>query len=316
MTAPGVAVMAVLTGTIATGNRTIAGRVFDDRNGNGKQDANEPGVAGVPVVINGQVVAATDSGGRFTVPVIAGASLSVVPPAGWQWLGNPLPADTPGNASIPLHQVETPAAQVAAVTGGVASGLVVIVLAGLLLFNGFTSLSQAAAVRSLEKTYRRQKSQELELRMARELAEHRARLEQRLQADLDAWREMLAQLLADVGLSTSSGYMQEISASPCPHFSVPGSDGKLYVFATDPDQPNGRRWQDRLFRRDRVIPLDASLSHFARIDAQVLWDHLVKTHPEVYGATAHPPVLSSDTTWYLIITMPRQVAIRRGRAKK
>lgn len=213
---------------------------------------------------------------------------------------------------IPLHRQDLPAAQAAAIAGGVTNGVAFVVLAGSLVFVGMMLMSGTSAIRSFEKTYRRHKSQELELLMAREMAEHRARLDQRLQADPNAWREILAQLLADAGLNASSGYMQQMSVAPCPHFAVPSAEGRLYMFATDPDQLNNRRWHDRLFRRDRVIPLDASLSRYARIEAQVLWDHLVKTHPEVYGTVVHPLMLPSDATWYLIITTPRQIAVRHG----
>jgi hypothetical protein len=54
----------------------ITGRVWLDRNGNGQQDASEPGVAGIPLALAPQVVASgeasdivltttTDAAGRF-----------------------------------------------------------------------------------------------------------------------------------------------------------------------------------------------------------------------------------------------------------
>ena len=50
----------------------IQGRVFFDQNGNGQDDANEPGVAGMKVQLGGDRSATTDAGGRFQFDVNSG----------------------------------------------------------------------------------------------------------------------------------------------------------------------------------------------------------------------------------------------------
>ena len=275
----------------------ITGRVFDDRDGDGAQDADEPGVAGVPVVVDGQVVGATDAGGRFSLPLPAPgrALLSIVPPEGWEWPGEPLSIEEileVGDVAIPLHRLEsavTPAATAATVTGGVA---VVALLVGL-AFNGFASLTQAAAVRSLQQTYRRQKSQELELVMAHEIAARREQLRERLASGPNAWREIVRQLLADARVASDTTLIDvsDISATPYPSFVVTGN-GWEYVFTTAPGRPRGVR---ALRRRERVVSLDAALSLFARIEAQALWDHLAQ------GLRGEQTTLPRDVAWYLVV---------------
>jgi len=68
---------------------SISGRVWEDLNGNGVQDPNEPGKAGVPVVLysdSGAVAAGTVTDGdglyRFDVPRGEGAYVQVEPPGG------------------------------------------------------------------------------------------------------------------------------------------------------------------------------------------------------------------------------------------
>jgi hypothetical protein len=50
----------------------IQGRVFFDQNGNGHDDINEPGVAGMKVQLGGDRIAMTDAGGRFHFDVNSG----------------------------------------------------------------------------------------------------------------------------------------------------------------------------------------------------------------------------------------------------
>lgn len=50
----------------------IQGRVFFDQNGNGQDDVNEPGVAGMKVQLGGDRSAMTDAGGRFRFDVDSG----------------------------------------------------------------------------------------------------------------------------------------------------------------------------------------------------------------------------------------------------
>ena len=61
---------------------TARGHVFEDTNGNGVQDAGEPGLAGVPVS-NGCEVSVTDADGAYEVPVAPGQILFMTKPSGY-----------------------------------------------------------------------------------------------------------------------------------------------------------------------------------------------------------------------------------------
>jgi C terminal of Calcineurin-like phosphoesterase/N terminal of Calcineurin-like phosphoesterase/Calcineurin-like phosphoesterase len=58
------------------------GRVFHDRNGTGVRQAGDPGIAGV-LVSNGRDVVATDSDGRWRLPVADGQHVFVIKPPDW-----------------------------------------------------------------------------------------------------------------------------------------------------------------------------------------------------------------------------------------
>jgi hypothetical protein len=61
----------------------VSGIVFEDRNGDGRHQAGEPGIAGV-LVTNGLEVVATDRQGRWRLPVRPDMNLMVVQPSGWE----------------------------------------------------------------------------------------------------------------------------------------------------------------------------------------------------------------------------------------
>ena len=274
----------------------ITGRVFDDRDRSTTQDPGEPGIAGVPVLLDGQVVEATDDSGRFSLPLagLGRARLTVVPPEGWQWVGEPLIVEEArdGEVIIPLHRLEPVPVDPATTTATVTSSVIVAALLAGLALNGFASLSQAAAVRSLERTYRRQKSQELEQAFGRDLTARLEQLRGHLTGEPDAWREVVRQLLVDAGVGTDSTSIDEVevSANSHPCFVVAGN-GRHYLFTTDPS----RLRKSRAIRwRDRVIALDTALSPFARVEAQALWDHLAQESRN--GQTTLP----RNVAWYLV----------------
>jgi len=62
---------------------SVSGIVFHDLNGDGRHQPTEPGVAGVRVS-NGTEVVATDTSGRYQLPVYSDMNLMVVQPSGWQ----------------------------------------------------------------------------------------------------------------------------------------------------------------------------------------------------------------------------------------
>ncbi|MGH9443399.1 MAG: MSCRAMM family protein [Thermoanaerobaculia bacterium] len=75
----------------------ISGMKFNDLNGNGVQDANEPGLAGVTIVLTAvtgaHVTTTTDAGGNFSFQNVTpgGYTLSEVVPAGYQQTAPPPP---------------------------------------------------------------------------------------------------------------------------------------------------------------------------------------------------------------------------------
>ncbi len=188
--------------------------------------------------------------------------------------------------------------QAKAVTDAITGGSVLVVI-GLLAVNLFASFSQSAAVHALERTYRRQKSQEFELAMARELQERQEHVDQQLKSNPDAWHAVTSQLFADAGLDVSPSYIEEVAAYPCPRLAVAGSDGLLYVFATEP------KW---VKQRSRVIALDSSLSHFARIEAHTMWHHAAEHLSESI-------TLPRDIAWYLVVVRPRRALSLTQRSK-
>ena len=64
------------------GNRIAQGVVFHDRNGSGRRDDGDPGIAGV-CVSNGVEVVKTDRDGKWSLPVTEDTILFVIKPSGW-----------------------------------------------------------------------------------------------------------------------------------------------------------------------------------------------------------------------------------------
>lgn len=89
--------------------RTLAGIVFDDRDGDGRRDRDEPGIPGV-AVSNGRALAVSDAAGRYRLAVAPGQTVFAIKPAGWR-----LPGDDPARAGLWRH---VPAADAPAVKHG------------------------------------------------------------------------------------------------------------------------------------------------------------------------------------------------------
>lgn len=70
-------------GGSAVGNEKARGVVFEDRNSNGQRDPGEPGLPGV-VVSNQFEVVVTDADGKYELPVTDDTIIYVVKPAGYQ----------------------------------------------------------------------------------------------------------------------------------------------------------------------------------------------------------------------------------------
>jgi hypothetical protein len=72
----------LLSANLALAGQTAHGLVFEDRNTDGRHDADEPGIAGV-AVSNQEDVALTDAEGRYALPVTDDTILFVSIPAGY-----------------------------------------------------------------------------------------------------------------------------------------------------------------------------------------------------------------------------------------
>lgn len=77
--------------------RTLSGTVFDDRDGDGRRDPDEPGLAGV-AISNGRALATTDAAGRYRIAVAPGQTVFPIKPAGWR-----LPGDDPARPLVWRH---------------------------------------------------------------------------------------------------------------------------------------------------------------------------------------------------------------------
>jgi hypothetical protein len=94
-----VAGLSLAVGTAAVA-AALQGTAYDDRNGNGRQDAGEPGLAGVQIS-NGVELAITDAAGRYELPDRPGSFVFVIKPSGWR------PPLGPGN--LPRFYARDPA---------------------------------------------------------------------------------------------------------------------------------------------------------------------------------------------------------------
>lgn len=74
--------------------RTLAGIVFDDRDGDGRRDRDEPGIPDV-AVSNGRTLTVSDAAGRYRLAVAPGQTVFAIKPAGWR-----LPGDDPARAGL------------------------------------------------------------------------------------------------------------------------------------------------------------------------------------------------------------------------
>jgi hypothetical protein len=218
--------------------------------------------------------------------------LAIVTPEGFEWFGEPITVgEGMSDVAIPLRQArlkgDTDKDVVKTVATTVTGGMAIIALLIGLVLNGFAALTQAAAVRSLERTFRRQKSQELELAMAQDVTARLEDLREHLSSSGRAWREIAGQLLLDAGVAPPEGIVlsQDESSVTPPYLSISGG-GNQYLFTTD---------LHRAHRRDRVVPLDAAtVSPFARVEAHALWAHLA-------GQDLPATVLSRNVAWYVIV---------------
>lgn len=61
----------------------LGGVVYDDRDGDGRRDRGEPGVARV-LISNGRALAETDAAGRYRIAVAPGQTVFAIKPAGWR----------------------------------------------------------------------------------------------------------------------------------------------------------------------------------------------------------------------------------------
>jgi hypothetical protein len=81
----GVLLLACMDALAAVGS--VSGVVYDDRDGDGRRDRDEPGVAGV-AMSNGRDLAITDAAGRYRLRIAPGQTVFAIKPAGWRLPGS------------------------------------------------------------------------------------------------------------------------------------------------------------------------------------------------------------------------------------
>ena len=75
-------------------HRMVEGVAWDDRDGDGRRDRDEPGVPDV-AISNGRDLVVTDADGRYRIAVAPGQTVFVIKPAGWR-----LPGDDPARPHV------------------------------------------------------------------------------------------------------------------------------------------------------------------------------------------------------------------------
>ncbi len=176
------------------------------------------------------------------------------------------------------------------------------------------------AIRRLERTYRQQKSLELEQLQAQLVAGRRAEVEAAL-ARPDGWRKVLDQLLADAlgeaGASVGPAGVLDLSVEPAPRFTVSGENGRLYLFTTAPEL---LRKVGLVGRREEPLPLDASLHPAARAEVQAVWEHLAAQRLTPRPASGvGGTTLPRQAGWFLVVragATGRSPQQRTGNGKK
>jgi hypothetical protein len=162
------------------------------------------------------------------------------------------------------------------------------------------------AIRKLEKTYRRQKSLELEQLEAQAVARRREEVKALLDQE-GGWQKVLDQLLADAlpetGAHVEPDGLLDLNAAPAPRFNVAGNDGCVYLFTTSPD---ALRKVKLLDRKSGEIQLDGTLHPAARVEVQEVWDHLSAKRLGDQGF-----VLPRQAEWFLVVREKSQ----QGKAK-
>ena len=281
----------------------VSVHVFDDRD--------KDGVRGVPVLLDGVVIGATDTDGRFALPLDEQANdratLSIDPPSGWRWDGAPV--DIPdvlatGRADFPLTREASSERSVSRDTGASPSLTTTLALLIALTFVGVGSLVQAGSARSLAVAYRRQMAQSLEWQQDEIIEQRRREAEQALR-DTGDWRGILRQVLVDALPEIGAGDVSaevgntwlapvDVGVSPA-RFAVARQAGeadgdKRYTFTTSPRISLINRW------RKRVITLDAALSPSVRVEVEAVWRYLLQKR-EVDAVA----VLPRRAEWYLVI---------------
>ncbi|TET50654.1 MAG: hypothetical protein E3J64_07960 [Anaerolineales bacterium] len=155
--------------------------------------------------------------------------------------------------------------------------------------------AETRAIRSLERAYRRAKTQEMELRMERAMNEARDRAQKALTGGKDAWKGVLARLLVDGQVPYEEPQLEQGSASvhPVPH-AIINHGAKRFVLTTDPEAiAEG----ELTTPSDRVVPLDSGIASTARVEAQALWEYLAGEIPQ--------SMVPREAAWYLVVHEPQ-----------
>jgi hypothetical protein len=155
--------------------------------------------------------------------------------------------------------------------------------------------AETRAIRSLERAYRRAKTQDVELRMEQAMSEAREKAREEISRGKKGWRTVLGRLLVDAQVVYEEPQLEQGSASvhPVPH-AIVNHGVKRFILTTDPEAIAEGDLADR---GDRVVVLDSAVASTARVEAQALWDYLAGDIPQ--------SMVPREAAWYLVVHEPR-----------
>jgi len=169
-----------------------------------------------------------------------------------------------------------------------------VLLVSALAAGGAVTLSNAAvtrAIRRLTRTYRRQKSLELEQLQEEVVGRRMQEVRRDIEAGPEGWRKVLNQVLADApdtGHRIGPAGLLNLSVEPVPRFAVAGKDGWEYLFTTSPEA----------LRRKRGLP-QRMILFVGTLEPRKNAETLIRAYARLRRASAipHRLVLAGGRGW-------------------
>jgi hypothetical protein len=292
----------------AVANAALVGVVFEDDNGNGVQDVNEPGLPGIAVIVEAdgeQQTLITDASGAYLVQVNPQATVRVVPPAGWLILREEaLPLDRARHFPLRPREMGT-AISVPAMTSSVIN--LTSVALGFVGLGAIIWLSLLQHQRARVQSFNAWARADLRLRSESERQQRRERF-----AIDDAWIITLLNQAALDATGTAPGIDQidRVSLGPLPALVGLGQDFQRLVFTPAPESIVRQLVKQKALtgllgeslRGVRVYPIDALNGDLFVVDDLAA----------AFAVKAHVPVALPRTERWSVYVVPQQ----RGKVAK